>query len=155
MLRYKALLTAACLAAFMFELVLTPSVLAFLAMDSHIPKKLVSRDGETLVMAYVSIDRLDYDKAGEGVAYLDGTFYVHNYDQKNELIYGGELRLAILEPKGDGTYHTLSPDAKEPVSGSTNRIMMTHIGRMSTTIFLKASTYIYPVSVAVQGFMVP
>ena len=99
-------------------MVLTPSSIAYLAIDCHIPTKLVGDDGQTLAMVSVTIDRLEYDPAGPGVAYLDGSFYVHNYDQRRACTYMGELRLEILEPKGDGTYDTFSPDAKDPVSGT-------------------------------------
>lgn len=78
-------------------------------------------DGETLAMVSVTIDRLEYDRAGPGVAYLDGSFYVHNYDQNNKCTYWGDLRLEILEPQGDGTYITFSPDSKEPVSGTLEK----------------------------------
>ena len=40
MLRYKVILIAAVLAAFMFGMVLTPSAFAFLAIDTHIAKEI-------------------------------------------------------------------------------------------------------------------
>lgn len=125
MLRYKALLTAACLAAFIFGMVLTPSVFAYLvldaqgalAIDADGAKILVDKDNNPLVTAYVSIDRLEYDRAGPGVVYLEGTFFVYNHDQKNELTYDGELRLDISDEDGN----TFEPDAKVPVTGSVKK----------------------------------
>lgn len=80
---------------------LTSSVFAQLAIDSHIARNIVGPDGNTLVTAYVSIDALSYDGSGGGVVYLDGTFYVHNYDQKSGINYSGELRLEIFDMEGN------------------------------------------------------
>jgi len=73
----------------------------------------VDPNGNTLVTAYVSIDSLSYG-SGDGVVNLDGTFYVHNYDQENSISYDGELRLEIFDMDGN----TYTPDSKVPVSGT-------------------------------------
>ena len=57
--------------------------------------------------AYVSITKLEYDPLGEGVAYLDGTFYVRNLNPKKSCRFDGELRLEILKPLGDNKFETL------------------------------------------------
>ncbi len=99
---------------------LTSSVFAQLAMDSHISTKLFD-DGNTAVSAFVSIDRLTYDPSGAGVAYLDGTFFLHNYHTRSACNYSGDLRLEILEPKGNGTYWTFKPDAKNLIGGNLKK----------------------------------
>lgn len=72
----------------------------------------------TAAMVSVSIDALTYDPAGNGVATLDGSFYIMNYHPRERLSYSGDLRLEILKPKEDGTYLTYDPDAKKEVSGN-------------------------------------
>ncbi|MYG00467.1 hypothetical protein F4212_15230 [Candidatus Poribacteria bacterium] len=108
-------LTMLC-ALFLFGMVLTPCVSAQLAIDDHIATEIVDHDGNTLVTAYVSIDSLDYN-SGSGVVDLDGTFYVHNYNQKRSIAYSGELRLEIFDLEGN----TYIPDSKEPVSGQLEK----------------------------------
>ncbi len=92
------------------------SVFAQLAIDSHIPTKLLD-DGGSAVSAYVSIDSLTYDPSGAGVVYLDGTFYLHNYHTRHGCNYSGELRLDISDAEGN----TFEPDAKAPISGSLKK----------------------------------
>ena len=111
----------------LFGLVLTPYVSAQLATDAHIATNIVDHDGTTLVTAFVSIDSLSYG-SGDGVVDLDGTFYVHNYDEDNSISYDGELRLEIFDM--DGNTYTL--DSKTPVSGSvkmerTHAIATSHL----------------------------
>ncbi|MDE0482218.1 MAG: hypothetical protein OXI67_06560 [Candidatus Poribacteria bacterium] len=100
--------------AMICSLLLTPTVFAQLATDNH-----AAEDIDASVS--VSIDSLSYDSSGAGVAYLSGSFFVYNYHTSKKLFYNGELRLEILEPKGDGTYFTFSPDSKENVSGNLKK----------------------------------
>jgi hypothetical protein len=97
--------------AMLCSLLFTPCVFAQLAIDDHAANNIG-------VAAEVSIDSLSYDPSGAGVAYLSSTFALQNFDDDNKCFYTGELRLEILKPKGDGTYFTYIPDAKEPISGS-------------------------------------
>lgn len=94
---------------------LPASVFAHLAMDSHISTKLFD-DGNTAVSAYVSIDSLTYDSSS-GVAYVDGTFFLHNYHTRQRCNYFGQLRLEIFDAAGN----TFEPDAKTPISGSLKK----------------------------------
>jgi len=100
--------------AMICSLLFTPCVFAQLATDNH-----AAEDIDASVS--VSIDSLSYDPSGAGVAYLSGSFFVYNYHTSKKLFYNGELRLEILEPKGDGTYFTFSPDSKENVSGNLKK----------------------------------
>ena len=93
---------------------LTPCVFAALDTDDHEAKKID-------VSASVSIDSLSYDSSGAGVAYLNGSFSLYNFDVRRRCFYTGELRLEILEPVRENVWNTLTPDAKEPVSGSLEK----------------------------------
>ena len=108
----------------------TPFCFAQLVVDCHIPENLTYSEWVkeerniwrlhhyTAAMVSVSIDALTYDPAGNDVATLDGSFYIHNYHPRERCSYKGELRLEIFKPKGDGTYWTYAPDAKQKVSGN-------------------------------------
>ena len=103
---------------------------AHLAMDSHIPENLTYSEwvkGErniwrlhhyTAAMVFVSIDALTYDPAGNGVATLDGSFYVMNYHPTRSCSYTGEIRMEIFKPTENGDL-TYLPHAEKEVSGST------------------------------------
>lgn len=89
-----------------FGMVLTPSSFAFLAQNDHVPKNID-------VWASVYLDRLDYDPAGEGVVYVEGSFGVYNMNAHRECIYTFEVRLEIFKKnKKTGKWGTLTPDAK-------------------------------------------
>ena len=77
----------------------------------------MDNDGNALVSAYVSIDRLEYDPAGTGVVYLEGTFFLYNHDPKVAYQYDGDLRLEIFDEDGN----TFRPDAKELIDGSVRK----------------------------------
>ncbi len=100
----------------LFGMVLTPCVSAQLALDGHPPTKLVDKDGNARVSVYVSIDSLDYN-AGDGSVSVDGSFYVHNYDQLRGKIYNGELRLEILDLEGNAYL----PHTEEPIYGQVQK----------------------------------
>ena len=77
----------------------------------------MDNDGNALVSAYVSIDRLEYDPTGTGVVYLEGTFFLYNHDPKVAYQYDGDLRLEIFDEDGN----TFRPDAKELIDGSVRK----------------------------------
>ena len=70
------------------------------------------------VIVSVAIDELTYDPAGNGVATLDGNFFIYNLHPDDPCNYNGELRLEILKPIGDDKFLTFTPDAKQNVSGN-------------------------------------
>ena len=112
MIRFKsigialALICSLCL----FGQVFTPCVSAQLAIDNHAPERVNAS-------AYVSIDSVSYDSSGTGVANVDGTFYVFNYDQDRSITYSGELRLEITDMAGNA----FLPHSEAGVSGSLKK----------------------------------
>ena len=87
-------------------IVLTPSAFAFLAIDDHDPNNID-------VWASVYLDQLEYDPAGGGVVYVDGSFGLYNINEDRGCTYTFEVRLEIFKKnKDDGLYYTLIPDAK-------------------------------------------
>ncbi len=99
-----------------------------LAVDSHIPESLtysewVKEEGNilrlhhyTAAMVSVSIDEFTYDPSSNGVANLDGSFYIMNYHPRNSLSYTGEIRMEIFKPTENGDL-TYLPHAEKEVSG--------------------------------------
>ena len=99
---------------------LTPTVFAalpsgtWLVGDYHVAEDLE-------VSAFVTIDRLEYDPSGMGVAYLDGTFCLYNFNEHRACSYDGELRLEILKPVSEGKWKELLPHRDEPVNGTLKK----------------------------------
>lgn len=102
-------ITVVMLCSLFFAMVLTPSVFAQIVVQNQPIEDL----DDVLVVASVSIDRYEYDPAGEGVVYLDGSFDVMNYHAHRGCEYTFEVRLELFKlDKKTGEWKTVTPDAK-------------------------------------------